>query len=306
MDISRQSIHAAAARIAPYVRRTPVLEVDPSPFDVKCRLLFKLEYLQVTGTFKARGAFNLLLQQHTEPVVAASGGNFAFAIGHAAAQLGRRAHLFVPSTSPPAKVDRVRDTGAEVTVVDGYYHDCLDASRRHVSAHGGLFAHAYDQEEVVIGAGTCGLEILEQAPPDAVLVPVGGGGLIAGIAAALADDVRVIGVETELTPTLSEARRVGGPTDIEVGGVAVSSLGSQRLGDIAWEMSKRFVDDSILVTDEAVVEAQRRLWQSARIVVEPGAAVGTAALLSGSYRPQVDETVVVVLSGATVDPATVV
>jgi threonine dehydratase len=306
MDLTRDSIETAQKRIASYIRQTPVLEVDPAPFGVDCRLIFKLEFLQVTGTFKARGAFNLLLSNDAEPVIAASGGNFAFAIGHASATLGRRAHLFVPSTSPAAKIDRVRATGAEVTVIDGFYADALDASRSYAAKNGGLLAHAYDQTEVVEGAGSCGLEILGQAPAvNTVLVPVGGGGLIGGIAAAIQDSAGIVGVETVLTPTLHAARQSGGPIDVDVGGVAVSSLGSKTLGDIAWEVSQLWIDDSLLVSDEAVVEAQRRLWSAARIMAEPGAAVGVAALLSGVYQPGHDETVVVVLSGANLDPTSI-
>ncbi|CAN5256199.1 threonine/serine dehydratase [soil metagenome] len=307
MNITRESIKDAAARIAPYIRRTPILEVDSKDFDIDCRLIFKLEMLQVTGTFKFRGAMNLMLQANpNEPVIAASGGNFAFAVGHAAATLGRKAHLFVPSTSPPAKIDRVRATGAQVSVIDSYYADALEASREFVRNNGGLLAHAYDQTEVVEGAGTCGLEIREQVPDvEMVLVSVGGGGLIAGIAIAIQDEAKIVGVESQLTPTLYEARRSGGPIDVDVGGIAVSSLGSKRLGDIAWDVTERWVDDSLVVEDDAVLEAQRRLWSSTRIMVEPGGAAGTAALLSGVYKPRPDETVVVVLSGANLDPASI-
>ena len=239
-------------------------------------------------------------------MVAASGGNFALAIGHAATSLGLKAHLFVPGTSPLAKIDRVRATGAQVSVIDGFYGDALDASRSHVATNGGLFAHAYDQTEVVEGAGTCGLEILADVPEvDTVLVPVGGGGLIGGIAAAIEGRAKVIGVETELTPTFHAARAAGEPVDVEVGGLAVSSLGSKRLGDLVWELQKKWIDDSLLVTDDAVLNAQRQLWATARIIVEPGAAVGMAALLAGVYQPRSDETVVVVLSGANLDPASI-
>ena len=311
MEISRDSIGVAAKRLASYIRRTPVVEVNAEDFGLNGRLLFKLEMLQRTGSFKVRGAFNLVLahvhgDSPSEPVVAASGGNFAFALGYAASRLRAQAHLFVPSTSPPAKINNVRSTGAKVTVIDGFYGDALEASRQFVATNGGLLAHAYDQDKVVEGAGTCGLEIQEQVPDaDTVVVSVGGGGLIAGIALAVQDDARIVGVETELTPTLFEARRQGGPVDVEVGGIAVSSLGSKRLGNIAWEASQKWIDDSILVTDDAVLEAQRRLWSQSRIMVEPGAAAGTAALLSGVYRPGKDETVVVVLSGANLDPASI-
>jgi len=309
MAITRESIEESAARIAPYIRRTPVIAVDSSDFGLTCRLILKLEMLQRTGTFKFRGAINLMLesQDSDEPIVAASGGNFAFAIGHAAAILGKKAHLFVPATSPAAKIDRVRATKAEVTVIEGFYADALEASRKHVANNGGLLAHAYDQVEVVDGAGTCGLEILAQVPDaDTVLVPVGGGGLIAGIAAAIQDDAKIIAIETEQTPTLYASRAAGKIVDVDVGGVAVSSLGSKRLGDIAWEITQRYVNDSLLVNDDSVREAQSAHWSTTRLIVEPGAAVGMASLLSGVYLPRSDETVVVLLSGANVDPASVV
>ncbi len=200
--------------------------------------------LQRTGSFKVRGAFNLVLahvhgDSPSDPVVAASGGNFAFALGYAASRLRAKAHLFVPSTSPSAKIDNVRSTGAEVTVIDGFYGDALEASRQFVAANGGLLAHAYDQDKVVEGAGTCGLEIQRTSSRRRH-----GGGLGRRWRADSRNCTRgpgrrrIVGVETELTPTLFEARRQGGPVDVEVGGIAVSSLGSKRFGNIAWEVSR--------------------------------------------------------------------
>jgi len=305
MEITRSAIQTAAIRIGPYVRRTPVLELEVGAIDVPGRVILKLDLLQPSGTFKIRGAFNLLLANSPERVVAASGGNFALAIAHAAGVLGIPAHLFVPDSSPPEKIQRLRESGASVTVVEGVYRDALAASREFVADNGGLFAHAYDQVEVVEGAGTCGVEILMQVPDvDTVLAAVGGGGLIGGIASAVRDQARVIGVETEGTPTLYAARAAGHPVDVEVGGIALSSLGASRLGDIPWEAARQWVSDSLLVTDEAVREAQQLLWSRCRLVVEPGAATPIAALISGRYRPAADENVVALICGANVDPAT--
>ena len=306
MEITREAITEAAKRIAPFIRYTPVLELEGAAVDVPGRIVLKLDLLQPTGTFKIRGAFNLLLAQKPELVVAASGGNFALAIAHAADVLGVRAHLFVPDSSPPEKIGRLHKSGADVTVVAGVYKDALASSRAFAATGGGLLAHAYDIPEVVAGAGTCGLEILTQVPGvETILVAVGGGGLIGGIASAVRTEAKVIGVETEGTPTLHAARAAGHPVDVEVGGLALSSLGSTRLGEIAWEAARQWVTDSLLVTDEAVREAQRLLWEQCRIVVEPGAATTIAVLLSGAYVPAPGETVVALLCGANVDPATV-
>ncbi len=306
MEITRATIEAAANRIAPYVRYTPILELEAPALDVSGHVVLKLDLLQPSGTFKIRGAFNLLLTHKPELVVAASGGNFALAIAHAAYVLGVRAHLFVPDSSPPEKIRRLKESGAEVTVVEGVYKDALAISRAFAATVGGLLAHAYDHPEVVAGAGTCGLEILMQVPGvDTILVAVGGGGLIGGIASAVRTQAKIIGVETEGTPTLHAARAAGHPVEVEVGGLALSSLGASRLGDIPWEAARQWVTDSLLVSDEAVREAQRFLWEKCRLVVEPGAATTIAALLSGAYEPEAGETVVALVCGANVDPATV-
>ena len=307
MEITTAAIEEAANRIAPYVRYTPVLELEAGAIDVPCRIVLKLDLLQPTGTFKIRGAFNLLIAREPELVVAASGGNFALAIAHAAHVLGVRAHLFVPDSSPREKIGRLQDSGAEVTIVRGVYQDALAASQAFAAKVGGLLAHAYDLPEVVAGAGTCGFEILGQVPGvDSILVAVGGGGLIGGIASAVRNQATIIGVETEGTPTLHAARAAGHPVEVEVGGLALSSLGSSTLGEIAWEAARQWVTDSLLVSDQAVREAQRFLWETCRLVVEPGAATTVAALLSGAYVPAPDETVVALVCGANVNPATVV
>lgn len=306
MEITTAAIEQAADRIAPYVRYTPILELEVGAIDVPGRVVLKLDLLQPSGTFKIRGAFNLLLTHKPDLVVAASGGNFALAIAHAAEVLGARSHLFVPDSSPPEKRRRLQQSGAEVTIVAGVYKDALAMSKAFAASVGGLLAHAYDLPDVVAGAGTCGLEILEQVPEaDTILVAVGGGGLIGGIASAVRTRAKIVGVETEGTPTLHAARAAGHPVDVEVGGIALSSLGASRLGDIPWEAARQWVTDSLLVSDEAVREAQRLLWEKCRLVVEPGAATTIAALLSGAYVPGHDETVVALVCGANVDPATV-
>ena len=305
---SRGDIAASAARIAGHVRRTPVLELLHGVGNGPGRVTFKLDLLQPTGSFKVRGAFSRLLAADPVPgrVVAASGGNFGLAIAHAAAELGVAADIFVPASSPPAKVERLEEQGATVHVIPGHYAEALEASEAWIETHDALFAHAYDQFDVVAGQGTCAMEMAAQIPgADTVLVAVGGGGLIGGIASWYQDDVTVIGVETEGTPTLHSARRAGEPVDVEVGGLAVSSLGSRRIGDIAWEVSRRWIDDSILVSDEATAIAQRWLWDNCRLAVEPGAATPVAALLSGAYTPESGEHVAVLVCGANVDPGTV-
>lgn len=263
MEISRESIIAAAARISGLVRRTPVLEIEPRAIPASGKLVLKLEQLQVTGTFKARGAFNLLSRGGIERVVAASGGNFGLAIGHAARVLGIEADLFVPDTSPAEKIEGARQTGANVHVISGVYSNSLAASQAFASDSGAVLAHAYDQPEVVAGAGTCGMEIAVQVPEvDSVLVAVGGGGLIGGVASWFRDQIKVIGVETNQTPTLHAAREAGRPVDVEVGGLAVSALGARRVGELAWHAAKQWVDDSVLVTDDDLRQAQRMLWEN--------------------------------------------
>lgn len=302
--IGRAEIDAAAERIAGRVRRTPVIELEPDAFGAEGDLVLKLELMQHTGSFKPRGAFNRLLSAEVPPVgvIAASGGNFGLAVAHAARETGHPAEIFVPETSPAVKAQRIRDLGAEVRVIPGYYADALEACRVRAAETGALFMHAYDQPEVVAGQGTIGRELSEQVPgAETVLVAVGGGGLIAGIASWFAGDVRVIGVETERCPTLTEALRAGGPVDVEVGGVAADSLGSRRAGHIAYEVARRFVERVVLVPDDAIVDAQRALWSSCRLMAEPGGAAALAAVRSGAYRPRADERVVVLVCGANGD-----
>ena len=306
---ARTDIEAAAARISGYIRRTPVLDLPSGIGDGPAKVTLKLDLLQPTGSFKVRGAFSRLLGADPTPerVVAASGGNFGLAVAYAAAELDMSADIFVPDSSPPTKIERLKQHGATVHVIPGHYADALEASEAWVEDNDALFAHAYDQFDVVAGQGTCGMEMAEQIPyADTVLVAVGGGGLIGGIASWYRDDMTVIGVETEGTPTLHAARETGGPVDVEVGGLAVSSLGSKRLGDIAWEVSQCWIDDSILVGDEATATAQHWLWETCRLAVEPGAATPVAALLSGAYVPEAGAHVAVLVCGANVDPGSIV
>ena len=300
MEITRTDIEAAARRIERWVRRTPVLEVQDG-------LVLKLDLLQPTGSFKVRGAFSLLTSQpESRRVVAASGGNFGLAVAYAASRLDKTADIFVPSTSPDAKIARIRALGARVHVIEGFYAEALVASREFSQGREVLTAHAYDDPHVVAGQGTCGREILAQIPDvDTVVVAVGGAGLIGGIASWVRDDARVIAVETEGTASLHAALAVGRPVTTEVGGVAADSLGSARVGDIGFEAASRWVDQSVLVTDDDVVAAQRWLWDQCRLIAEPGAATAVAALTSGAYQRVPDERVCVLVCGANTDPSSV-
>jgi threonine dehydratase len=307
--VTRVDIETAAERIMGRVRRTPVQELGPFALGgIPGELVLKLELLQYTGSFKPRGAFNRMLAAEVDEagVIAASGGNFGLAVAFAAHELEHRAEIFVPETSPSVKIDRIRALGAEVTVVPGYYADAATACEERALESSALFMHPYDQFEVVAGQGTIAMELSEQCPgADTVVVAVGGGGLVAGIAAWYANDTRVVGVEPERSPTMSAALAAGRPVDVEVAGVAADSLGARRAGDIAHEICDRFLDAMVTVPDEAIVDAQRRLWHDVHLVAEPGAAAALAALLCGAYDPEPDERVVVVVCGANTDPATV-
>jgi threonine dehydratase len=298
-EVSRDDIQAAAGRIGRYVRRTPVAELG-DVLGSGWWLTLKVDSMQPTGSFKVRGAFSFLTSADVPPVgvVAASGGNFGLAVAHAASRLGHKATIFVPATSPEEKIGKIAGYGADVRVIDGFYPDALEASLAWGAESGALMAHAYDQHEVVAGQGTCGLEIGEQlTDAGSVLVAVGGGGLIGGIASWFRDDAKVVGVESEGCPTLHAARAAGGPVRVEVGGVAASSLGASLLGDHAWK-ANRWIDESLLVSDEEILAAQRWLWDTCRVLAEPGACATLAALLTGEYRPDPGEHVVAVISGA--------
>jgi threonine dehydratase len=307
--VSRDDVAAAHRRIADRIRRTPVLTTAAGELGVDAPLVLKLDLLQHTGSFKARGAASLLTGQDVPAagVVAASGGNFGLAAAWAARELGHPAHVFVPDSSPAEKIDALARYDADVHVVAGTYQQALDASLAFVAETGGLLAHAYDQPEVVAGQGTCALELSEQAPAlDTVVVAVGGGGLVGGVAGWYGDRVRVVAVETEGTPALHAALAAGEPVEVAPGGLCVSSLGASRVGAHGFAAAQRWVDTSLLVTDDAVREAQHRLWEACALVAEPGGATALAALTSGAYVPEPGERVGIVVCGANTDPATVV
>ena len=313
MDLA--DLDAAEQRIRPHVRRTPVQVVEPDDPWLPAGGCLKLEVLQHTGTFKARGAFNRILASRErgelDPevgIVVASGGNAGLANAYAAAAVGVPATVFVPETAPPAKLRRLQEYGALVEVRGQEYADAFEAAVEHVDRTGAVLCHAYDQPEICAGAGTLGLELLEQLDAlgrevDTVLVAVGGGGLMAGVATAVAGRARVVGVEPSSAPTLDRALAAGRPVDVAVSGVAADSLGARRLGSIAWEVVSRQGVGGVLVDDDAILAARRATWDRYRVVLEAGAAVPVAALLSGTYRPGPDERVAVVLCGANTDPA---
>jgi len=301
VSIDKKRIEAVGAVIAPYVRVTPTLALSGADFGlVPFPLTLKLELLQHSGSFKARGAFaNLLLRSlPAVGVAAASGGNHGAAVAYAAMRLGVRAKIFVPTVSSPAKVQQIRAYGADVTVVGERYADALAASENWVAETGALPVHAFDQPETVLGQGTLGMELAGQAPAlDTVLVSVGGGGLIGGVAGWYAGDARVVGVEPELAPTLTEALKAGRPVDAPAGGIAADSLAPRRVGELMFPIARAHVARVVLVSDAAIRGAQDALWQTVRIAAEPGGAAALAALLSGAYVPEPGEQVGVVVCG---------
>jgi threonine dehydratase len=299
--ITRESIAAAYRLVRPHIRRTPVLEANGGDFGLDpIALTFKLELTQHAGAFKTRGAFANLLMRQVPPagVVAASGGNHGVAVAYAAMKLRIPAKIFLPTISSPAKIARIRDYGADLAVGGELYADALAASEAWVAQSGALAVHAFDQAETLLGQGGIALELTEQAPDlDTLLVPVGGGGLIGGIAAWYAGRVKVVGVEPEASPTLERALAAGRPVDAEAGGIAADSLAPRRVGTLMFPIAQRHVDRVVLVTDEAIRQAQKALWSAARIVAEPGGAAAFAAVLSGRYRPPPGERVGVLVSG---------
>jgi threonine dehydratase len=300
--ISREEIAAAECVIRPHVRRTPVLDCEGADFGLgDAALSLKLELTQHSGSFKARGAFaNMLMREVPEAgVVAASGGNHGAAVAYAAMRLGRRAKIFVPSISSPAKIQRIRDYGAELAVGGERYADALAASEEWAARSGALQVHAFDQRETMLGQGTLGLELEGQVPGiGTVLAAVGGGGLIGGIAAWFAGTgVRVVGVEPEAAPTLTRALEAGRPVDAPAGGLAADSLAPRRIGERVFPIARDHLERVVLVSDEAIRAAQETLWRTVRVVAEPGGAAALAALLSGRYRPRPAERVAVVVSG---------
>lgn len=287
--------------IRPYVRRTPVVEVDGGEFGLPAHTLtLKLELLQHSGSFKARGAFaNLLTRDVPEAgVVAASGGNHGAAVAYAAMKLGKPAKIFIPSISSPAKIARIRDYGASLAIEGDRYSDALAASETWARQSGAMPVHAFDQNETIMGQGTLGLELTAQAPDiDTVLVSVGGGGLVAGIAAWYAGRIKVIGVEPIAAPTLTKALEAGHPVDAEAGGLAADSLAPRRVGERVFPIARKFAPQTVLVSDDAIADAQNALWRALRIVAEPGGAAAFSAILSGAYRPAAGERVAIIISG---------
>lgn len=306
-SITRERIAAMEPRIRPYVRHTPVLRVDMADFDrPPLAVDLKLECLQHSGSFKARGAFTNLLERPVPAagVVAASGGNHGAAVAYAAMRLGHKATIFVPEVSPPAKLQRIRGYGAELIVGGARYAEALAASEAFAEKTGALQIHAFNQEETLVGQGTLGLEIEQDLPEiDTLLVAVGGGGLIGGIAAWFAGRIRIVAIEPEGAPTLHRAFEAGHPVDAPAEGVAADSLAPKRVGEMMFPIAEAFVERSILVTDDAIIAAQKALWERVRIIAEPGGAAAFAALLSGRYTPAPGERIAVLVCGSNTDPA---
>jgi threonine dehydratase len=303
MPISRAEIEAAHARIAPHIRRTPVWTL-PKAFGHDGPVSLKLEFLQHAGSFKTRGAFNTLLS-NTVPaagVAAASGGNHGAAVAYAARQLGVKARIFVPEISSPAKIAVIRSHGAEVVIGGARYADAQEACDLYVATSGALRVHPFGAESTIIGQGTVGLEWEQDTPAlDTVLVAVGGGGLISGIASWWAGRVKVVGVEPEGSRALHAALQAGKPVDVDVDSVAADSLGARNTGDLVYSICSRTIDHVALVTDEAIRDAQRMLWRDWRLATEPGGAAALAALASGAYKPRSGERIGVLLCGANVE-----
>jgi threonine dehydratase len=317
---SRSDIEAAAQRLAPWIRVTPPIEVDAADLDLPDRrwpLTFKLEMLQHAGSFKGRGAHNQLLGEvPTAGVVAASGGNYGVAVAYAAHRLGVPATVFVTDTTAPAKLDRLRSLGATVEVVAGYYDEALAASHERAATTGARFLHAFDQPEMLEGAGTLAVELERQAAAaprgggrgglDRVIVAVGGAGLIGGVACWYRGAVRITGVETRGCRGLDAAWRAGRPVDTDVSGLAADALGARRVGELGFAAARAWAEGVVVVEDADVVDAQRRLWRALRVATEPAGAAALAALTTGALPADPDERVAIVLCGANVDPGTLV
>jgi threonine dehydratase len=309
--VDRETIASAYELIRPHIRRTPVVEVEGADFGLDgIGLIHKLEFLQHSGSFKARGAFaNMLMREiPAAGVVAASGGNHGAAVAFAAMKLKRPARIFVPEVASAAKLERIRGYGADLVVTGKRYADALAASEEWAAHSGALVVHAYDQVETLLGQGTVGLELENQSPQlDTLLVAVGGGGLIGGIAAWYGSEthgsgthgsrIKIIGVEPEAAPTLTRARQAGRPVDAEAGGIAADSLAPKRVGEMMFPIAQAHVQSVLLVSDDAIVEAQKALWNVLRVVAEPGGAAAFAALLSRRYQPQPGERVGVLVCG---------
>lgn len=296
-------IRAAADRIDGHVLRTPTVSVQG--FGLGFPVDMKLEHMQHTGTFKARGAFNTLLSGNVPEagLVAASGGNHGAAVAYAAHQLGHKARIYVPEMAGPAKVALIRDAGADLVVVSGEYSDALNQALAYEAETGAMQIHAYDAPATVAGQGTCALEWEEQGlEADTVLIAVGGGGLIGGAMAWFDGRRRVIAVEPETSCALHAALDAGEPVDVSVSGAAANALGAKRVGQICFDLAVSTGADSVVVPDEAIIKAQRALWRETRQLVEPAGAAALAALMSGAYVPEPGEKVAVLVCGANIAP----
>jgi threonine dehydratase len=303
MTVTRAEIEAAHARIAPHVRRTPVLHLG-NAFGHDGPVSLKLEFLQHAGSFKTRGAFNAILSDAVPSagVAAASGGNHGAAVAYAARQVGVKARIFVPEISSPAKIAVIRSHGAEVVIGGARYADAQESCDLYVTESGALRIHPFAATSTMAGQGTAALEWEQDGPAlDTVLVAVGGGGLISGVASWWAGRVKVVGVEPEGSRALHAALAAGGPVDVEIDSVAADSLGAKNTGALVYDICREIVDHVALVTDEAIRDAQRVLWRDYRIASEPGGAAALAALISGAYKPRSGERVGVLLCGANVE-----
>lgn len=304
-QLTRANIARTYEQIRPYVRRTPVIEVDAADFGLASRAIaLKLEFLQHAGSFKTRGAFTSLLTRPVPKagVVAASGGNHGLAVAFAANRLSVPATIFVPSVAAATKQERIRSLNAKLVVAGERYADALEASRRFVAESGAMEIHAYDQVETLLGQATLGLEMEEQVPSlDTLLIAVGGGGLIGGVAAWSRGKTRLVAVEPCASPTLHRALEAGEPVDAEAGGIAADSLAPRRVGELMFPLARAFVDRVVLVEDDAIRRSQLELWRALRVASEPGGAAAMAALLSGAHVPEDGERVGVVLCGGNTD-----
>jgi threonine dehydratase len=300
-ELSRERIQATEQIIRPHIRRTPILEVDGADFGLDAiEIVFKLELFQHSGSFKARGAFTNLLTREVPAagVVAASGGNHGAAVAFAAMKLGKPATIFVPSVASQAKLDRIRSYGAELVIEGDRYAESLAASVIWTAKSGALPIHAYEGTETLLGQGTLGLELEEQDPKlDSLLVAVGGGGLIGGVAAWYQNKIKLVAVEPFTAPTLERALNAGRPVDAPAGGIAADSLAPRQVGQQMFPIAQEYVREVVLVTDEEILEAQKRLWEAVRVVAEPGGAAAFAALLSGGYQTKPGERVGVIVCG---------
>ena len=299
MMITRDAITRAAQRIAPHVRRTPVVDVVVEGVELPVTL--KLELLQHAGSFKSRGAFNTLVGAEVGPggVATASGGNHGAAVAYAARQLGHRAKIFVPEISSPAKVARIASYGAEIVQRGANYSEALKLCEAHIAESGATSVHAYDAESTLEGQGTLARELEAQAPGlDTLLVAVGGGGLIGGIAAWYQSNVKIVGVEPFSCNTLHASFAAGERVAVKTSGLAADSLGATTVGRLMFDIAKDHIASVALVSDDDIRNAQRKLWREMQLVTEPGGAAAFAALLSGAYRPEKDERVGVVVCGA--------